>query len=91
MTIFMFALQQNLKQKISLLLLLVLPLVLLFIPSMSGSLPMGFSLFGLLNLYSAFLLTRPVVEDRMQKIVVRIAASPVSHGYYLASHLLASL
>ncbi|MDD3058276.1 MAG: ABC transporter permease [Spirochaetales bacterium] len=91
MTIFLFALQQNLKQRISLLLLLVLPLVLLFIPSMTGSLPMGFSLFGLLNLYSAFLLTRPIVEDRMQKIVVRIAASPISHAYYLSSHLLASL
>ena len=37
MTIFMFALQQNLKQKISLLLLLVLPLVLLFIPWGSAS------------------------------------------------------
>lgn len=91
MTIFLFALQQNLKQRISLLLLLVLPLILLSIPSMNGSLPMGFSLFGLLNLYTAFLMSRPVVEDRMQKIVVRIAASPVSHGFYLASHLLASL
>jgi len=91
MTIFLFALQQNLKQRISLLLLLVLPLVLLFIPSMTGSLPMGFSLFGLLNLFSAFLLSRPVVEDRMQKIVVRIAASPISHAYYLSIHLLASL
>lgn len=91
MTIFLFALQQNLKQRISLLLLLVLPLILLFIPSMNGSLPMGFSLFGLLNLYTAFLMSRPVVEDRMQKIVVRIAASPVSHGFYLTSHLLASL
>lgn len=91
MTIFLFALQQNLKQRISLLLLLVFPLVLLFIPSVTGSLPMGFSLFGLLNLYTAFLMSRPVVEDRMQKIVVRIAASPVSHGFYLASHLLASL
>ncbi|MHC1691493.1 MAG: ABC transporter permease [Sphaerochaetaceae bacterium] len=91
MTIFLFALQQNLKQRIALLLLFVLPLPLLFIPSVTGSLPMGFSLFGLLNLYTAFLMCRPVVEDRMQKIVVRIAASPVSHGYYLASHLLASL
>lgn len=91
MTIFLFALQQNLKQRISLLLLLVLPLILLSIPSMNGSLPMGFSLFGLLNLYTAFLMSRPVVEDRMQKIVVRIAASPISHGFYLVSHLLASL
>ncbi|HKM07205.1 MAG TPA: ABC transporter permease [Sphaerochaeta sp.] len=91
MTIFLFALQQNLKQRITLLLLMVFPLVLLFIPSVNDSHPMGFSLFGLLNFYSAFLLCRAVVEDRMQKIVVRIAASPVSHGFYLASHLLASL
>jgi ABC-2 type transport system permease protein len=40
-------------------------------------------------LYSAFLLTRPVVEDRMKGIVVRIAASPISHLRYLSSHLLA--
>lgn len=91
MTIFLFALKQNLKQRISLLLLLGFPFVLLFIPSTTGTLPMGFSLFGLLNFYSAFLLCRPVVEDRMQKIVVRIAASPVSHFFYLASHLLSSL
>ncbi len=91
MTIFLLSLRSNLQQKISLLLLVGFPLVLLFIPSMNGSLPMGMSLYGLLNLYSAFLMTRPVMEDRMRKVVVRIAASPVSHATYLCSHLGAAM
>lgn len=91
MTIFLLALRTNLQQKFSLFLLVVFPVVLLFIPSTGGSLPMGMSLYGLLNFYSAFLMTRPVVEDRMRKVVVRIAASPVSHATYLFSHLGAAL
>ena len=90
MSIFMFALRENLRQRLALLMILVFPLVLLFIPSMSGMLPMSFGLFGLLNFYSAFLMSRPIAEDRMRKVVVRIAASPVSHFYYLASHLAAA-
>jgi ABC-2 type transport system permease protein len=90
MSIFIFALKENLRHRISLLMILVFPLVLLFIPSMDGMLPMGFGLFGLLNFYSAFLMSRPIAEDRMNKVMVRIAASPVSHFYYLVSHLAAA-
>ncbi|MGE4453860.1 MAG: ABC transporter permease [Sphaerochaeta sp.] len=89
MSVFVFALKENLRQKVSLPLLLLFPLVLLFIPSMPGSLPMALSLFGLLNFYSAFLLVRTVAEDRMHGVLVRIAASPISHGKYLGSHLAA--
>lgn len=90
MSIFIFALKENLRQRLALLMILVFPLVLLFIPSMDGMLPMSFGLFGLLNLYCAFLMSRPIAEDRMRKVVVRIAASPVSHFYYLVSHLAAA-
>jgi ABC-2 type transport system permease protein len=50
---------------------------------------MSFSLFGLLNFYSAFLLVRTVAEDRMRGVLVRIASSPISHAHYLTSHLAA--
>ena len=89
MSIFTFALRENLRQKLTLPLLLLFPLVLLLVPSMPGSLPMAFSLFGLLNFYSAFLLVRTVAEDRMRGVLVRIASSPISHAHYLTSHLAA--
>ncbi|WP_321300112.1 ABC transporter permease [uncultured Sphaerochaeta sp.] len=89
MSIFTFALKENLRQKLTLPLLLLFPLVLLLVPSMPGSLPMSFSLFGLLNFYSAFLLVRTVAEDRMRGVLVRIASSPISHTHYLTSHLAA--
>lgn len=89
MSIFTFALRENLRQKLTLPLLLLFPLVLLLVPSMPGSLPMSFSLFGLLNFYSAFLLVRTVAEDRMRGVLVRIASSPISHAHYLSSHLAA--
>ena len=89
MSIFTFALRENLRQRLTLPLLLLFPLVLLLVPSMPGSLPMSFSLFGLLNFYSAFLLVRTVAEDRMRGVLVRIASSPISHAHYLFSHLAA--
>ncbi|MGE4583701.1 MAG: ABC transporter permease [Sphaerochaeta sp.] len=91
MTIFLFALREHLKSRLILAMLLVFPLVLLFIPSLPDSLPMALSLFGLLDFYSAFLLSRLIVEDRMRSVVVRIAAAPISHLQYLANHLCASL
>ncbi|MGH0053922.1 MAG: hypothetical protein ACQ5SW_11075, partial [Sphaerochaetaceae bacterium] len=68
MNIFTFALQENFRQKIMVPMLLLFPLLLLFVPNMPDFLPTSFSLFGLLNFYSAFLLVRTVAEDRMHGV-----------------------
>jgi ABC-2 type transport system permease protein len=91
MNLYTFALKEDCRQPLNIVLIALLPMVLLIIPAHPQSFPFGLNLYGMLLLYSAFLLTRPVVEDRMKGIVVRIAASPISHLKYLNSHLLAYL
>jgi ABC-2 type transport system permease protein len=53
--------------------------------------PFGISIYGLLNMFTSFLLCRPIVEDRMRGVLLRISAAPVSYVKYAASHLSAYL
>ncbi len=91
MNVYLFALREDLRSPLNIILILLLPIPLLFIPANPDSYPFGISLFGMVILYSSFLLSRPIIEDRMKGIVVRIAASPISTFRYLSSHLLAYL
>jgi ABC-2 type transport system permease protein len=89
MNIFRLALKENSRHKVNLILVCILPFPLLLIPANETSFPFGINLYGLLVFYTAFLLARPVAEDRMKGMILRIAASPVSTFRYLGSHLAA--
>ena len=91
MNLYLFAIREDIRQPLNILLILLIPFSLLFIPANADGFPMGINLYGLVLVYSTFLLTRPVVEDRMKGIVVRIAASPMGTFRYLSNHLLAYL
>ncbi|MDD3824130.1 MAG: ABC transporter permease [Sphaerochaetaceae bacterium] len=91
MKFYAFAIKEDLRHPVNSLLILLLPIPLLFIPANAGSYPFGISLYGMVIMYSSFLLSRPVAEDRMHGIITRIAASPVRPFTYLASHLLGYL
>ena len=90
MNIFSFAFKENTRHKVNLFLIGILPFPLLLIPANEYSLPFGVNLYGMLIIYTAFLLARPIAEDRMKGMILRIAASPVSILRYLGSHLAAN-
>ena len=87
--IFKHALKRCLTQPVNVLVVLVLPLALIFIPGPDTDYPFGLYLYGLLGLFSAFLLCKPLVEERINKVSVRILATPIDNTVYLGSHLLA--
>lgn len=89
MIIFSYALKESLKTPINLLMIFLIPLAVLFIPANAYSFPQGIYLVGMAILYSGFLVSRPMVEDRMRGIITRIYASPVKQVHYLISHLAA--
>ncbi|WP_313339659.1 ABC transporter permease [Sedimentibacter sp.] len=89
MIIFKHALQRNISQPINLLLILILPIALIFIPPIGDGYPNGLYLYGMLSLFTGFLLCKPIVEERINKIILRISASPIDYINYLFSHLLA--
>jgi ABC-2 type transport system permease protein len=90
MTIFTFALKRSLRNPVNLLLLVVLPAGLAFVPVVPGSvLPLGFHLYGQVIFYAAFLMVRSTVEDRLNGTLARIAVAPVSYFSYLWETLLA--
>ena len=91
MNLYLFAIKEDIRHPLNIILIFLLPLPVLFIPANTDSYPFGLSLYGMIIVYSSFLLSRPVVEDRMKGISVRIAASPISTLCYLSSHLLGYL
>lgn len=89
MIIFKHALKRSLAQPISILITLILPIGIIFVPPLANSYPNGIYLYGLLSLFSAFILSKPIVEERLNKITVRISATPTKYISYLSSHLTA--
>ena len=89
MNIFRLALRENTRHRVNLVLVCLIPFPLLLIPANETSFPFGLNLYGLLVFYTAFLLARPIAEDRMKGMILRIAASPISTFHYLGSHLAA--
>lgn len=91
MTLFKHALKRSFAQPINILVIFILPLAALFIPVAGGGFPNGLSIYGMINIFSAFLLSRLIIEDRSSKIIIRISSTPISYFYYLVSYLLAFL
>ena len=90
MTVFRFALKRSFRNPFNILLICVLPLGIVFLPVVPGSiLPLGFHLYGQIIMFAAFLLVRSTVEDRLTGVLTRIAAAPVSWFRYLSETLLA--
>lgn len=89
MIIFKHALKRSLAQPLNIFVIMILPLAIIFIPSSDNIYPNAFYMYGLLSLFSAFLLCRSIVEERVNKIVQRISSAPISYGSYLNGHLLA--
>jgi len=82
------ALKRILKQRLMLAVIFILPIFLLLMPSpRDGVVSMSHGLFGLIMFFAAFLLTKQIIDDRTQKTIVRIAASPLSHRDYLLGHM----
>lgn len=91
MIIFKHAIKQSFTQPINLLIILILPVAIIFIPPLGNDYPNGLYLYGMLSLFSAFLLCKPIIEERISKIIIRILATPTKYIAYLSSHLLAYL
>jgi ABC-2 type transport system permease protein len=91
MSIFTLALIKTTKQKANFLLVLLFPIPLLLIPENGNGFNTGLGTYGLLNMFTAFLLCRPLVEDRMRGVLLRIAAAPIHYLKYAAGHLSAYL
>lgn len=87
--VFKLSLLRISKQKVTVLLITLFPLVVLLIPQAEGlNYPIvSYGIFGLVLLFSAFLLSKQIIEDRQFKTIKRIAASPISHRDYLLGHL----
>lgn len=87
---FEHALKRTLRQKLLLAGMAVFPLVLVAAPHpQAAAPPIGFSLYGLIILFSGFLLTKQIIVDRSEGTITRIAAAPVRHWQYLSGHLMA--
>ena len=91
--IYELALKRIFRQKLTVIIMSILPLILVFLPRRQGfdMTYLSFGLFGLIVLFTAFLLTKQVIEDRQYHTIIRIAASPITHRDYLLGHLSAYL
>ena len=88
-TVFELALKRILKQRLTIGLMLLFPILLVLIPQPSDLIYpiLSYGMFGLVILFSAFLLSKQILEDRQYKTMIRISASPISHRDYLIGHL----
>ncbi len=88
--VFALVFKRLLSQRFTLLMWLGFPLAVLVIPMFDDTQPpVGpFGLFGLVIMFTSFLISKQIIEDRQLRTVVRIAASPISHRDYLLGHLL---
>ncbi len=92
MTIFRFALMRSMRKRLTLISLCAVPFAMvLFPPVWVSENGFGFSFYGLVILYAAFLLVRSIMTDRINKITVRIFAAPVTNFQYLFQNLLGFL
>ncbi|MFW5892965.1 MAG: ABC transporter permease [Bacillota bacterium] len=89
---FEHAFKRTFRQKLLVSGMLVFPLAVAIAPHPVEEVPpIGFSLYGLIILFSGFLLTKQIIDDRTSGTITRIAAAPVRHIEYLSGHILAYL
>ncbi|MBN1837832.1 MAG: ABC transporter permease [Spirochaetales bacterium] len=90
MTILRFALKRSFRGGFNILLLCMLPVGVVFIPSVEGTtLPLGIHFYGQVVMFAAFLMVRSLVDDRTSGVLTRVMAAPVSYFRYLWETLLA--
>jgi ABC-2 type transport system permease protein len=89
MIVFRFALKRGMRNPAIAALLFLIPAGLVFIPVRPGSpLPIGFHIYGIILLFTAFLMIRTIVEDRESGVFLRIGAAPITHLRYLGETLI---
>lgn len=89
LVLFRHAWRKSFEQKINIAILLLLPVAIVFIPPHESTFPFGMYIYGLVNLFSAFTLSRTIMEDRIRGMMVRIIAAPVKYIEYMGAHMLA--
>ena len=91
MTIFRYALLKGLRNPVTLLFNCILPLVIIFIPTLwdDSMFISGFGILALLIWGGAFLMSQGIMQDKESGAVVRILSAPVSMRGYLTQNLLA--
>ncbi|MCW3490182.1 ABC transporter permease [Dethiobacter alkaliphilus] len=91
MTIFYFVFKRFFRKIVSnALLLLLLPLITVFMPVGEWyPLPQGFHLYALVIMFIAARVSGIIMDDRMNRTLLRIEAAPVTHFQYLWQNLLA--
>lgn len=90
MTIFYFSLIRSLRHVSNIILFSLLPLLMIFLPTNEWSfLPLGYQFFGVVLLFSAAKLVHLIMEDRINRTLIRVAVAPVTNFQYLSQSLLA--
>lgn len=88
MVVYSLALKRAIKQKITLVMVMLFPIIIILIPPFPYNIiPFSFTIYGLVIMFTAFILTKQVLDDRAQKTIVRIAASPLNHYAYVGGHV----
>ncbi len=88
-SIFELSFKRIINHRILLLTMIVFPLLVALIPQADGFQDATFTygIFGLIILFTSFMMAKQIIEDRQSKTIIRIAASPISHREYLMGHL----
>ena len=88
-TVFELSLRRLLTHRILLITMIVFPVLITFVANMDGleSVAYAYSLFGIILLFTSFMMAKQLIEDRQSKTIIRIAASPINHKDYLLGHL----
>lgn len=90
MTIFYFVLKRYFRYFSNIVFLCILPIGFVFLPTYEGlSLPIGFQYYGILLMFISSRLAGILMEDRTNKILLRVGVSPITHFQYLCQNLLA--
>ncbi|SCY91403.1 ABC transporter permease [Alkaliphilus peptidifermentans] len=93
MTVFKFVFKRYFRNLSNVIFLGLLPIAAAFLP-IGGTpewipLPLGFQYYGLIQLLIAARLAEVIMEDRINKILLRIGVTPMTHLQYLWQNLLA--
>jgi len=94
MTIFKYALYNGVTKPLSLILNSVVPLILVIFSDrvdFFGVNDVAFYLLGFVIMYGAFLMANSIQKDKMEGVLVRILAGPVTLRSYLAQNFLAAI
>lgn len=90
MTLFHTAFKRSFHSIANIIVIMVLPLAFVLFPAFEPTgIPQGLFWYGMIVLFSAFLLAKQLIDNRTNRTIIRIAASPISHFKYLFMHLLA--